>query len=70
MLVPSKKQNILDGLEFRVGLGDIWKENLTELSGGQRLVNRGCFFCCCCLFSIAVVDVVGMSHQLYFRTVV
>uniref|UniRef100_A0A8V0XSF3 Structural maintenance of chromosomes protein n=1 Tax=Gallus gallus TaxID=9031 RepID=A0A8V0XSF3_CHICK len=36
MLVPSKKQNILDGLEFRVGLGDIWKENLTELSGGQR----------------------------------
>jgi len=44
MLVPSKKQNILDGLEFRVGLGDIWKENLTELSGGQRLVNCGCFF--------------------------
>ncbi|XP_052557368.1 structural maintenance of chromosomes protein 2 [Tympanuchus pallidicinctus] len=36
MLVPSKKQNILDGLEFRVGLGNIWKENLTELSGGQR----------------------------------
>uniref|UniRef100_A0A8C2SU23 Structural maintenance of chromosomes protein n=1 Tax=Coturnix japonica TaxID=93934 RepID=A0A8C2SU23_COTJA len=36
MLVPSKKQSILDGLEFRVGLGNIWKENLTELSGGQR----------------------------------
>ncbi|XP_021236824.1 structural maintenance of chromosomes protein 2 isoform X2 [Numida meleagris] len=36
MLIPSKKQNILEGLEFRVGLGNIWKENLTELSGGQR----------------------------------
>ncbi|XP_065603158.1 structural maintenance of chromosomes protein 2 [Cyrtonyx montezumae] len=36
MLVPSKNQNILDGLEFRVGLGNIWKENLLELSGGQR----------------------------------
>ncbi|POI34512.1 hypothetical protein CIB84_001736 [Bambusicola thoracicus] len=71
MLVPSKKQNILEGLEFRVGLGDIWKENLTELSGGQRLVNwMWMFFCRCCLFSIAAVDVVGMSHQLYFRTVV
>ncbi|XP_072215846.1 structural maintenance of chromosomes protein 2 [Excalfactoria chinensis] len=36
MLIPSKNQSILDGLEFRVGLGNIWKENLTELSGGQR----------------------------------
>ncbi|KFQ68940.1 Structural maintenance of chromosomes protein 2, partial [Phaethon lepturus] len=36
MLVPSEKQNVLDGLEFRVALGNTWKENLTELSGGQR----------------------------------
>ncbi|NWS73655.1 SMC2 protein, partial [Crotophaga sulcirostris] len=36
VLVPSKSENILDGLEFRVALGNIWKENLTELSGGQR----------------------------------
>ncbi|NXL66800.1 SMC2 protein, partial [Chordeiles acutipennis] len=36
MLVPSKNQNVLDGLEFRVALGNTWKENLTELSGGQR----------------------------------
>uniref|UniRef100_A0A8B9J099 Structural maintenance of chromosomes protein 2 n=1 Tax=Amazona collaria TaxID=241587 RepID=A0A8B9J099_9PSIT len=36
MLTPTKTQNILDGLEFRVALGNTWKENLTELSGGQR----------------------------------
>ncbi|NXJ56164.1 SMC2 protein, partial [Spizaetus tyrannus] len=36
MLALSKTQNILDGLEFRVALGNTWKENLTELSGGQR----------------------------------
>ncbi|KAM6230101.1 structural maintenance of chromosomes protein 2 [Porphyrio hochstetteri] len=36
MLVGCKDQNILVGLEFRVALGNTWKENLTELSGGQR----------------------------------
>ncbi|NXJ85801.1 SMC2 protein, partial [Trogon melanurus] len=36
MLVASKTQNVMDGLEFRIALGNTWKENLTELSGGQR----------------------------------
>ncbi|NWS15035.1 SMC2 protein, partial [Pachyramphus minor] len=36
MLVATKTNNILDGVEFRVALGNTWKENLTELSGGQR----------------------------------
>ncbi|NXS93446.1 SMC2 protein, partial [Jacana jacana] len=36
MLVACKNQNVLEGLQFRVALGNIWKENLTELSGGQR----------------------------------
>ncbi|XP_063176180.1 structural maintenance of chromosomes protein 2 isoform X2 [Chroicocephalus ridibundus] len=35
-LVACKKQNVLEGLEFKVALGNTWKENLTELSGGQR----------------------------------
>ncbi|NXF41408.1 SMC2 protein, partial [Nyctibius bracteatus] len=35
-LAACKTQNVLDGLEFRVALGNTWKENLTELSGGQR----------------------------------
>ncbi|NWW40371.1 SMC2 protein, partial [Panurus biarmicus] len=36
MLAASKTQNVLVGMEFRVALGNTWKENLTELSGGQR----------------------------------
>lgn len=27
---------LLDGLQVRVAFGDVWKESLTELSGGQR----------------------------------
>ncbi|NWV32546.1 SMC2 protein, partial [Grantiella picta] len=36
MLAASKTRDELDGMEFRVALGKTWKENLTELSGGQR----------------------------------
>ncbi|NXW58265.1 SMC2 protein, partial [Eurystomus gularis] len=36
MLAASKTGDVLDGLEFRIALGNTWKENLTELSGGQR----------------------------------
>ena len=28
--------SFLNGLEVKVAFGDVWKENLTELSGGQR----------------------------------
>ncbi|XP_040273232.1 structural maintenance of chromosomes protein 2 [Bufo bufo] len=36
MLAPPEGLGVLDGLEFKVALGSTWKENLTELSGGQR----------------------------------
>ncbi|NXD27829.1 SMC2 protein, partial [Spelaeornis formosus] len=36
MLAASKFNNVIVGMEFRVALGNTWKENLTELSGGQR----------------------------------
>ncbi|KAJ3110659.1 Structural maintenance of chromosomes protein 2 [Physocladia obscura] len=35
-LVPTDGKNIGSGLEVQVSLGGVWKENLTELSGGQR----------------------------------
>jgi len=35
-LAPPQGCGVLDGLEFKVALGSTWKENLTELSGGQR----------------------------------
>lgn len=35
-LAPPEGASCLDGLEVKVGFGDVWKESLTELSGGQR----------------------------------
>ncbi|KRX93460.1 Structural maintenance of chromosomes protein 2 [Trichinella pseudospiralis] len=35
-LVQVSEEDILAGLEVKVGFGDAWKESLTELSGGQR----------------------------------
>eukprot|EP00040_Diaphanoeca_grandis_P027225 m.154478 g.154478 ORF g.154478 m.154478 type:complete len:1188 (+) comp30891_c0_seq1:197-3760(+) len=32
----TETKNLLDGLQVRVAFGAIWKESLTELSGGQR----------------------------------
>ena len=33
---PEGAQSVLDGLEVKVGFGGLWKESLSELSGGQR----------------------------------
>lgn len=35
-LSPPEGQSVLEGLEVKVGFGDVWKESLQELSGGQR----------------------------------
>nr|XP_045609046.1 structural maintenance of chromosomes protein 2-like [Procambarus clarkii] len=35
-LQPQDGQDVLDGLEVKVAFGGVWKESLTELSGGQR----------------------------------
>lgn len=35
-LEPISSQNVLDGLEVKVGFSGVWKESLGELSGGQR----------------------------------
>ncbi|GAB9468643.1 Structural maintenance of chromosomes protein [Globisporangium polare] len=35
-LEPPANGTILDGLQVRVAFGGVWKESLTELSGGQR----------------------------------
>ncbi|KAG0712441.1 Structural maintenance of chromosomes protein 2 [Chionoecetes opilio] len=35
-LQPPEGQDVLDGLEFKVAFGGVWKESLTELSGGQK----------------------------------
>ena len=35
-LQPPEGMDVLDGLEVKVAFGDVWKESLNELSGGQR----------------------------------
>jgi len=35
-LEPPKNQTELDGLEVKVAFGNVWKESLSELSGGQK----------------------------------
>lgn len=37
-LEPPEGKEISDGLEVKVSLGKVWKQTLTELSGGQRSV--------------------------------
>ncbi|KAI5063026.1 hypothetical protein GOP47_0021573 [Adiantum capillus-veneris] len=35
-LVPPEGGDFMDGLEVRVAFGSVWKQSLSELSGGQR----------------------------------
>ena len=35
-LQPPEDKELTDGLEVKVQLGSVWKQSLTELSGGQR----------------------------------
>jgi chromosome segregation ATPase len=37
-LQPPEGQDLMQGLEVKVRLGSVWKQSLTELSGGQRCV--------------------------------
>lgn len=43
-LDPPEGKDITDGLEVKVSLGKVWKQSLTELSGGQRYVFFSFFF--------------------------
>lgn len=38
-LQPPEGMDITQGLEVKVRLGSVWKQSLTELSGGQRYVS-------------------------------
>ena len=40
-LDPPENKTINEGLEVKVSLGKVWKQSLTELSGGQRYVLLG-----------------------------
>lgn len=46
-LAPPQGCGVLEGLEFKVALGTTWKENLSELSGGQRSGTKNTFVLHC-----------------------
>ena len=37
-LEPPEGKDVTEGLEVKVCLGKVWKQSLTELSGGQRYI--------------------------------
>ena len=39
-LEPPEGGTVMDGLEVKVAFGEVWKESLSELSGGQRSLWR------------------------------
>ena len=63
-LDPPEGKDVTDGLEVKVCLGKVWKQSLTELSGGQRyfclfrvmltidLLSRWLLSCPCCSLSL------------------
>lgn len=69
-LAPPKGCGILEGLEFKVALGKTWKENLSELSGGQRSVEPLChLFVAGKKLSMSVVRVSEFLDQSLLLTV-
>jgi len=44
-LDPPEGKDITDGLEVKVSLGKVWKQSLTELSGGQRYAPTSSHYC-------------------------
>ena len=49
-LAPPEGATCLEGLEVRVGFGDVWKDSLTELSGGQRYIDVFTLYTCTCIY--------------------
>ena len=45
--VDGDMDRIQEGLEVKVCLGKVWKQSLTELSGGQRFVATASHLCAC-----------------------
>jgi structural maintenance of chromosome 2 len=56
-LDPPEGKTISDGLEVKVCLGKVWKQSLTELSGGQRYVTLSL---CVADKQILIIGLIGL----------
>jgi structural maintenance of chromosome 2 len=62
-LRPLEGRPITDGLEIQVRLGGIWKESLSELSGGQKYVE----FCLDIMFLVLTHKQVASCFSTHLR---
>jgi structural maintenance of chromosome 2 len=60
---------VLDGLEVRVAFGGVWKESLSELSGGQRSLVALSLILSLLLFKPAPLYILGMFCLLGYLKV-
>jgi structural maintenance of chromosome 2 len=57
-------RDVLDGLEVRVAFGGVWKESLSELSGGQRSLVALSLILSLLLFKPAPLYILGKNDIL------
>ena len=72
-LEPPEGASFLDGLEVRVAFGGVWKQSLSELSGGQRSLLALSLILALLLFKPAplyildeVISSLGSAYRLKF----
>lgn len=59
-LKPVEGGTILDGLEIKVAFGGVWKESLSELSGGQKSLLSLSLILALLLFKPAPMYILGI----------
>merc|ERR1711981_1016642 len=62
---PEGATSVLDGLEVKVGFGGLWKESLSELSGGQRSLIALSLVLAMLLFKAAQFIVVSLKEGMF-----
>lgn len=66
-LEPPEGGTFLDGLEVRVAFGGVWKQSLSELSGGQRSLLALSLILALLLFKPAPLYILDeVFHYSYF----
>lgn len=66
-LEPPEGGTFLDGLEVRVAFGKVWKQSLSELSGGQRSLLALSLILALLLFKPAPLYILDEVYLLLFQ---
>lgn len=66
-LEPPEGGSFLDGLEVRVAFGSVWKQSLSELSGGQRSLLALSLILALLLFKPAPLYILDEACTMLFK---